>query len=249
MLRTLGIVDVRPTAPMSRLIACRRLGGKPLFEWVVRRLTESQRLSGVIVLAPQIPQVEELRGLVPADVPLHVSNRADSLSRFVAALDEFPADEIVRVSADYPFVDPVLIDRLVTMAANHRDADYIGYCSRNGRPAMMSSLGVLGEWMRAKALRRAEKEASLPAQREHISSYLCAHPEKFALRLLPVPVELDREDVRLTIRDEDDWEHTQMILESLGPDQLDYKRVASLMKQQPVLRRTVEVSNPAVSMV
>lgn len=245
MLKTLGIVDVRPTATMSRLIACRRLGGKPLFEWVVRRLTESQRLSGVIVLAPNVPQVEELRGLVPADVPLMVSSRPDPLSRFVAALDEYPAEEVVRVSADYPFVDPVLIDRLVTTAANHRDADYIGYCSRNGRPAVMSSLGVLGEWMRGKALRRAEKEAALPAQREHVASYLCAHPEKFVLRLLPVPVELDREDMRLTIRDEEDLEHTQMILESLGHDQLDYQRVASLLDQQPKLRRSMEVLKPA----
>lgn len=248
MLRSLGIVDVAPSEAAGRMSAGRRLDGKPLLEWIVRRLTECQRLSGVIVLAPQSADSPDLRKAVPADVPLFFSDRPDPLSRFVAAVDEFPASEVVRVAANYPFIDPVLIDRLLTTATNHPEADYIGYCSRNGRPAVMSSLGVLGEWIRAKALRRAEQEAATPLEREHLSTYVCAHPEKFTLRLLPIPTELDRDDVRLTIRDEEDWEHTQAILDALGPDQLDYRRIASLFRQ-PCRRRRTEVSDQTARVI
>lgn len=246
MLATLGIVEVRPTAAMPRLTACRRIGGKPLLEWVVRRMTESQRLNGVIVLAPPIPEAAELASLIPSDVPLLVSDRPDALSRFVAALDEYPSEEVVRVVADHPFVDPVLIDRLVTTAANHRDADYIGYCLRSGRPAMISPLGMIGEWICAKALRRCARETSDPQQREPVTAYFHAHPEKFCLRLIPVPPELDRDDVRLTIGGEEDWEHAQTIFDALGPEQTDYLRIAQLLDHQPALRQRMAALNRTV---
>ena len=249
MLATLGIVEVRPSSGMPRLTACRRIGGKPLLEWVVRRMTESQRLNGVIVLAPQIPEAAELASLIPSDVPLLISDRPDALSRFLAALDEYPCEEVVRVVADHPFVDPVLIDRLVTTASHHRDADYIGYCSRNGRPAMVSPLGMIGEWFRAKSMRQVTREATDPQQRESVTAYFHSHPEKFALRLIPVPPELDRDDVRLTIDGEEDWEHAQTIFEALGPEQLDYLRIAQLLDHQPALRKRMEALNRTVGAV
>jgi spore coat polysaccharide biosynthesis protein SpsF len=250
MLHTLGIVEVRPgKTAASRLTASRRLGGKSLLEWVVRRMTESLRLNGVIVLAPRISETEELAELVPSDVPLLLTDHEDALSRFIAALDEYPADEVVRVVAEQPFVDPVLIDRLVTTAANHREADYIGYCLRNGRPAVSSPLGMLGEWMRAKALRQAAREAKDPASRQQPTAYFHSHPETFQLRLIPVPAELDRDDLRLTIGDEEDWEHTQAIFDALGPEHLDYSRIAQLLDHQPALRQRMAALNRTAAAV
>src|SRR5262249_59587466 len=96
MLNTLGIVEVRPNSDLHKLTACRRLGGKSLLEWVVRAMTESLRLDAAIVLAPEIAETSELVDLAPHDVPLLISDRPDALARFVAALDEYPADAAVR---------------------------------------------------------------------------------------------------------------------------------------------------------
>ncbi len=243
MRTTLGVVEVRPNPEMCRLTAGRRLRGKSLLEWVVRRVTESARLDEIIVLAPDIPECAELADMVPRDVPLVFSGRPDSLARFVAALDEYPAEQIVRVAADHPFIDPVLVDRLISTAANHPEADYIGYCSRSGRPAVMSPLGLMGEWFRAAALRRAHCEATDELAREQITGFLYAHPERFHLRLIPVPPELDRDDVRLTIGGEEDWEHTQTIFDALDPEHHDYQRIATLLDHQPALRERMAVLN------
>ena len=43
MLTTLGVVEVRPSPELCRLTAGRRLGGKSLIEWVVRRVTDGAR--------------------------------------------------------------------------------------------------------------------------------------------------------------------------------------------------------------
>jgi len=247
MVNTLGVVEVRPNPGMPRLTACRRLGGKSLLEWTVRRMTECLRLDRVLVLCPRTVQTQELLDSAPSDVPLLVSDGADALARLNGALDAYPAEAAVVVAAEQPFVDPELIDRLVTTAVNHPESNYISFCSRNGRPTVFSPLGMMGEWICAQSLRQANAQARDPQEREHVASFLFARPERFQLRLIPVPQELDRDDLRLTIRSEEDWEHAQAIFEALGPEQLDYQRIAGLLDHQPALRERMAALNRTVS--
>jgi spore coat polysaccharide biosynthesis protein SpsF len=249
MVTTLGVVEVRRTADVPLLTTCRRLGGKSLLEWVVRRVTDSLRLDRVIVLCPHIPQAQELAGIMPRDIPLVVSDSADAVGRLTSAVEQHPAAAVVCVAAEHPFVDPELIDRLITTAANHPESDYIGFCSRNGRPAVSSPLGIIGEWIRTSALRQANLEAREPQERSHAAGFLYAHPERFQLRLIPVPQELDRDDLRLTISGEEDWEHVQAIFEALGPEEIDYQRIACLLDHQPALRKRMAALNRIVGMV
>ncbi|HZZ28430.1 MAG TPA: NTP transferase domain-containing protein [Pirellulales bacterium] len=143
MVKTLGVVEVRPNADLPRLMACRRLGGKSLLEWTVRRMTECLRLDRVLVLCPRIPQTRELMDLVPRDVPLAVSDRPDALARLVDMLEKHPAESVVVVAAEHPFVDPELIDRLIITADHYPESDYISFCSRTGLPTVLSPLGLM----------------------------------------------------------------------------------------------------------
>ncbi|HEY2826620.1 MAG TPA: NTP transferase domain-containing protein [Pirellulales bacterium] len=246
MATTLGVVEVRRTADVPFLTACRRLGGKSLLEWVVRRMTDSLRLDGVVVLCPDVPQAAELADIVPREVPLVIRPEADALGRLANALDEHPADAVVCVAAEHPFVDPELIDRLITTADHHPESDYIGFCSRTQKAAVMAPLGMIGEWIRSAAVRQSNLAAHDQHQRNHVASFVHAHPEQFQLRLIPVPQELDRDDLRLTIAGEEDWENVQAIFEALGPEQLDYQCIASLLDHQPALRQRMAALNRLV---
>lgn len=243
MFNTLGIVQARLGSTRLKEKVARKLGGKSLLEWVVRRVTDCQRLDAVIVATGDDPAGRSLAELVPPDVPLFVGSETDVLSRFADALARFPAAAVVRVCADNPFVDPVLIDRLVRTADLHPECDYISYCSHSGRPAILSAVGVYAEWCRAEALLRANREATDPADREHVTRYLYSHPERFQVRLIPGPRQLDRDDVRLTVDLEEDWEHAQAIYEALGPEEFDWQRIAELLDGQPDLRSRMAVLN------
>lgn len=251
MLKTLGIVEASPTvktasrARHSSDLALRRFAGQPLVEWVVRRVSESQRLDGVIVVLADVPQGRQVASLVPPDIPVFLSPETDPLSRVVAALREYRTVAVVRVGVDSPFIDPDLIDGLVRASEKHRDCDYIGYCCSNGRPAALSKLGVFAEWCRAEALRRADRETRRNADRRDVTRYLYSHPNTFKLRLIPIPEKLDREDVRLTIDGQEDWEHAEEIIDALGRECLDWQRIAGLLDQQPALRRRMAVLNRA----
>jgi spore coat polysaccharide biosynthesis protein SpsF len=110
---------------------------------------------------------------------------------------------------------------------------------------MLSPVGVYGEWFRVAALRRAARSAKDPADRQSVSRYFYSHPEKFKLRLIPAPVEIDRDDVRLTIQSDEDWDHVLAIFDALGPESLDWQRIACLLNHQPALRRRMADMNRA----
>lgn len=243
MLKTLGIVQACFSTPRFHGLAGRQLGGQSLLAWVIRRVTDCQQLDGVIVLASGRPGEASVRDLVPPDVPLFVSDRPDALGRFLRALEEYPAETVVRVRGDNPFVDPGLIDRLATTAHSHSNCDYVTYCSSDGRPAILSPVGVYAEWFRTAALRSVAKSAKSPPGCEHVTRYLYSHPEKFNIRLIPAPVEIDRDDVRLTVDIEEDWDHTLAIFDALGPDEVDWRRIAELLDHQPAMRRRMAALN------
>jgi len=245
MLKTLGIVDACFRSLPARSAASRRLGGKSVLEWVVRRSTDCQQLGGVIVVTCDAPENELVTRLAPPDVPVYVARQADPLRSLAAALDEFPAESAVRIGTSYPFIDPMLVDRLVITAEANPGCDYVGYCSRDGRPAILSPAGVYAEWFRTEALRRAVRRASGKLDREQPTRYLYSHPEKFRVSLIPVPQQIDRDDVRLCVDIEEDFDHAIAIFEALGPEELDYQRVASLLHHQPGLRNRMAALNRA----
>lgn len=241
MPRTVAVVQ--PRAGGTRAHFSRKLGGQSLLERVVRRVTDCQRLDGVVVVVGASPGEEAVFDLVPRDVPVYVSRRRDRLGRVCDAINHFRAGAIVCVPADQPFVDPVFVDRLVATATEHPTCDYVSYSLRDGRPAILSHVGVFAEWCRAEALLKADSDAVQPVDREGVTRYLYSHPELFPLRLIPAPAELDRDDLRLTVDHEEDWDHLHTIYDALGPEGLDWRRIADLLHQQPAVRERMYALN------
>jgi spore coat polysaccharide biosynthesis protein SpsF (cytidylyltransferase family) len=248
MLKTLGVVEVRSdqaTAPSSREhLLDRKFAGQGLLEWVTRRMTDALLLEHVVVLAGCAEKAHHLAKRLPADVQVFSDPDAtDSISCYAAVLRHYRADAAVRVSIDNPFVDPALIDRLVAKAESYRYCDYMSYCSARGKPALLARIGVLAEWCKAEAVFRADELAETPRDRQDTCRFLHSHPELFQLRLVPIPEQLDREDVRLLLEVEEDWDHAQMILEALGRDNLDYQGIADLLYQHPGMRARMAALN------
>jgi spore coat polysaccharide biosynthesis protein SpsF len=233
MLNTLGIIEVRQEAQRNWSIG-RKLGGKSILERVVRRVTDSERLDQVVVLCAD-EQLSSVRELVPPDVEVVAAQNSDSLSAVIDTCRRLSAKSLVHVSGENPFVDPELIDRLVITAGAHANCDYIGYCRGDGRPAVLTHMGMLAEWCSVAALCQSVRGAAV--DRRHFTASLYAHPERFNVRLLPLPVELDREDLRLRLDGEEDWEHAHVIYEALGHDEWDWRLVVDLLHGQPALRR------------
>ena len=254
MLNTLGIVEVTSPAPATQrerhhardplMLAQSRFAGTSLLEWIIRRVTDAQCLDGVITLLDR-HVAAQIGHLVPADVPIFACSHSEPFDRVVEAIDKVPARAVVRVGVRTPFVDPDLIDRLVASADQNPACDYISYRSNDHQALTISRLGLFAEWCRAEALRRAQQAANRQAEQQEVTQFITGHPELFQMRFLQVPRALDRDDFRLTLTDQIDWEHAEEIYEALGADGLNWQRIAELLDQQPALREKMADLNRA----
>ncbi len=248
MVKTLAVVEVHPAVeelpPGSPLagIARRQFGGKTLLEWVVRRVSEAERISGIVVLAGEDPPAKSLCATCPPDARVFYASADDALGRLAQAARKYPSDGLVRLNVSHPFVDPDLIDRLIA-AAGGCECDYAGFCFRDGRPVIESKLGVFAEWCRPEAVLRADRLATHWSDRAEATRYLHSRPDLFSLHMIAVPPQLDRDDVRLAIHDEQDWEEVQDILDALGPESLDWQYITALLDRQPTIRARMAQRN------
>lgn len=255
MRRTIGVVEVRPAierlADRSPLagIARRRFGGKTLLEWVVRRASDAERLDQIIVLAGDDPLSRKLVENCPLDARVFLSSQSDPLGQFADCVRHASCDGVVRMNVSHPFVDPVLIDRLVIAAEAEDKCDYAAYCFDDGRRAMQAKIGVFAEWCHPAAIVRANAKATAAEDRSTATGYIAGDTRRFLHKLLPAPARLDRTDLRLEIGDEEDWEHVQLILDALGPESLDWQYIAALLDRQPTIRQRMLDLNQAESAI
>lgn len=241
MSKTLGCVllsaDVTSTSNRTAAFASRALAHKPLVDWVVRRGTDAQMLSEVVVIIPGDVDAERCRALIPPDAEVFVSNKKDALAQVCDCLDSYPADSVVFIPIESPLVDPGLIDRLIATVDRDPSVEYATFRSTEGRQVLQAQLGLIAEYCAVGALRVANRSARAKQDRANPTRYIQGHPEEFCLRLIPVPAELDRDDLRLSIKNQDDWDHAEQIVEVLGTDDLDWQRIAQLLERNPDLRR------------
>lgn len=241
MVTTLAVVEVHPAiddlpagSPLAG-IARRRFGGKSLLEWVVRRVSDAYSIRGIAVVAASDAQARKLCDSCPPDARLFHCESPDALGRIAEAVRKLPCKAIVRLNVCHPFVDPDLIDRLVA-AACMSSCDYASYCFKGGRHVGQSKLGVFAEWCHVDAILRADRLAEQAADRSDATRFIYSRSDLFSQRLIAVPPQLDRDDLRLAIHDEEDWEELQLILDALGPESLDWQFITALLDRQPSIR-------------
>lgn len=115
-----------------------------------------------------------------------------------------------RVVGDSPFLDPELFGRFET---HHREtgADVV----TNLRPRTFPP-GMSIEIIKVSAFRQALRETRDPVDREHVTPYFYAHPERFDIR--NISAESDNSDLVLTVDTPDDLERARWIISQLeGP--------------------------------
>jgi spore coat polysaccharide biosynthesis protein SpsF len=142
-----------------------------------------------------------------AGFELSVGSKDDVLSRYCVAIRRFGIDRVIRATADNPFVFADAAGFLNREAAG-LNADYAGY---SGLP-----YGAGVEAVNAEALLRAEREASLPPEREHVCPYLYGHPELFQLHRPLAPREWQGPGMRVTVDTREDYERAIILYRALS---------------------------------
>jgi spore coat polysaccharide biosynthesis protein SpsF len=112
--RTIAIIQARMGSSRLPGKVLLDIGGEPMLVRVVERVRRAATLSGVMVATTDDPSDDPVVGLcLERGYTCSRGSTQDVLDRYYHASHSQNADVIVRITADCPVIDPVLIDRTV----------------------------------------------------------------------------------------------------------------------------------------
>jgi spore coat polysaccharide biosynthesis protein SpsF len=167
-----------------------------------------------------------------AGIPVFRGSELDVLSRFAGAIRAHDLAGVVRVTSDCPLIDPdVVVAGVDRFRAEDDENLYVSNCLERTYPR-----GMDYEIFSAARLLQADADATLPADREHVTSYL--HQNRTGdIRLLNLPWSgaRDGSQYRLTLDTEDDRVLLTTLIEQYDAAQLDCAALVAVMEKHPEL--------------
>lgn len=131
----------------------------------------------------------------------------DVLNRFIDVGNKFGLTHIVRICSDNPFLNMLSIKNLID-SLDDIEIDYMSFSNHLGLPVIRTHLGLFAEIVSLRSLIEADKLQNDILYKEHVTNYIYSHPNRFNVILKPSPaIVYDRDDIRLTLDDLDDFEN------------------------------------------
>ncbi len=227
-MRTVIINQARMTSTRLPGKVMKEVLGKPLLEYQIERLKRANE-ADELVIATTIndtdqPIVELCKRL---EVAYYRGSEEDVLSRYYEAATEFGADIVVRVTSDCPLIDPTVVDKVIKHYKDNRDKyDYVSNTLTRTYPR-----GLDTEVFSYKVLQEAFFYAKEQPEREHVTPYICWHPERF--RLGNVFRHENQSQHRWTVDQREDFLLIENIIKALYPNnpQFDMTDVLILLRE------------------
>jgi spore coat polysaccharide biosynthesis protein SpsF len=188
------------------------LGGVPALELMLGRLRRATEVDEIVVATSTerpddaVAKLAEGAGASAVRGPLD-----DVLGRLALALEQHPADAIVRLTGDCPLVDPEIVDAVVRRWRDGEEA----YVTNVGEPRTFPD-GLDVEVVSRAALDAAAREAASLDEREHVTPFVRASAQRFPAAVLEL--EPDYGWVRITLDTLDDMKLIRQIVAAVGAD-------------------------------
>lgn len=227
-MRIVAIIQARMSSTRLPGKVLADIAGNPMLYHVVSRARQAQTLDMVAVATSKGRADDDLEHFcLEAGIPCFRGSEDDVLDRYYQAAKHFEADIVVRLTADCPLLDPLVIDKVVRVF-QEGDFDYVSNTIQCTYPD-----GLDTEMFSHSTLERAWREAHLKSEREHVTSYIYNHPELFHLG--NVSNNTDLSALRWTVDEPDDLEFVRAVYAHFGASYLGMGEVLNLLRRQPEL--------------
>lgn len=189
----------------------REVLGKPLIGHLLDRLIVSKKADRIVVATSVDTSNDGLCDYVQAKgVEVFRGDEKDVLARYYQTALFYKPQTIVRITADCPLIDPVVVDDCIEYFQNN-DFDYVSNIFPRTYPD-----GMDVEVFTVETLKKTYTNAQSPMEREHVTIYM---RESGVFKIGCLISEEDHSLDRLTVDHEDDIFVIQNILEHLGKNE------------------------------
>lgn len=202
---------------------------RPMLWHVVSRVRSARLVDQVAVATTEQPADNEIADFCRRErIQCYRGSQSDVLDRYYQAAKCFGADACVRVTGDCPLIDPDVIDRVVSRFLKG-DCDYVSNVLRYTYPD-----GLDAEVFTFSVLERAWREASRPAEREHVTPYMRSGLFKTANVESLCPVAAG--EYRWTVDYPPDLEFIRQIYSELNNGRCRLEPILKLLDDKPELK-------------
>ena len=168
------------------------------------------------------------------------------LERYVLCAEEFGVSQIIRITSDNIFVQSQLIKKIID--AIKPNLDYISYMIGN-KNVVLTHWGLFGEYVTLNALKKVLTLNPSIKSREHVTYHIYTHQKSFNVKYLPVPSELNRTDIRLTIDTIGDYKICKQIYGDLRKKKVEptYINIIEYLDQNPAILSKMDINIKEIS--
>ena len=204
------------------------LAGRPMLAFLVERLNRCARVDRCILATTEL---EEDDALVELGENLGLSvvrgSQHDVLSRFALAAERTDAEVFIRITADCPLIDPVLLGEMIQEFSKQK-VDYFSNCLQ---PTYPDGLDI--EIFTRYALLLANERCVDAVQREHVTSWI---RDSGQFRLAQKRYDTDLSAERWTVDEPEDLQVIRAVVAHFeGRSDFAWEQVLELKQQQPCL--------------
>lgn len=202
--KVIGIVQARLGSTRLPYKMMLSFHGKPIIEWVIKRIQKAKLLDEIIVAIPITEDNDLLEKYIKElGVKVYRGSEGNVLERFYHSIENEACTEVVRICADNPLIDGNEIDNLINFFADN-PCDYAyNHIPKNN----MYPDGLGAEIITFEMLQYLYKVVETQHHKEHCLSYIVENEDKFDIRTFnPIDKELHYPNMRFDIDTFDDYQ-------------------------------------------
>jgi len=205
-----------------------KLGRFTILEWVIRSVKKINNITDVIVVTTTSTEDDLIKKLcIEKNINYFCGQKDDVLSRTYESVKKKNPKNIIRITADCPFVDYEVCNQVLFLHES-TNADY----TSNTIPFTWPD-GLDCEIIKFSALKKANKEAKLPSDREHVTKWIKNNQNIFNIKSLICPFK-DFHKFRWTIDFKEDYLLMKKIVEKFSDENpISYLEIARYLSRSP----------------
>ncbi|WP_165440541.1 cytidylyltransferase domain-containing protein [Rubripirellula amarantea] len=205
-----------------------QLGDRSVLARVLLRLSQCKKVDQIVVATTTNGEDDRIMNeAVACGFQCFRGSESDVLSRYYGAAKMAEATHVIRVTSDCPFIDPVLIDRMVDHYLEQaRNVDYLSNAFERTFPH-----GLDTEIFSASALAIAHAHGASAAEREHVTPYIYLNPDQFEVSNFSNSENLSHH--RWTLDEADDWAFFEAVVGHLPDPLVTTDQVLALLEREP----------------
>lgn len=214
----------------------KKLGENPMIMQTVRRINQAGTVDNVIVATSDREADDVLADyLRKSEVEVYRADENNVLKRYVDCLQGKSSDIVIRITGDCPYIDPVIIDNVVTYFKMNT-FDYV----RLDVPNTFVRGFDVEVFSRAALERVYEITKSIEGDspyKEHVTYYMYMHQDEFSVGYVEGS-ELYRKNYRLCVDTIEDFQLVTKIYEHFKDEYVLSKDIIKYLDENPIIAAT-----------